>query len=116
MNSVQWEQLCMRCGRCCLKKFKRDGKTVFTRIACFKLSVGTKTCTNYVNRQRYVADCKQMSPTFIPEYMPSTCSYVRYVNDLPPATMEEVDELYPWDNVVSERELITFRMEDYELI
>lgn len=114
-EAKNWEQLCLQCGRCCLRKFQKDGKTVYTRVACFMLSVKTRKCKNYLDRQKYVADCKQMTPNLVPDWLPSTCSYVRCAAGLPLATMEEVDQLYPWDNVISERELITFKVEDYEL-
>lgn len=57
-----------------------------------------------------------MSFNFVPDWMPSTCAYVRFMKGLPPATSDEIEQSYPWGSVVSEKDLITFKVEDYELI
>ena len=116
MTPLEWEQLCMKCGRCCLRKFMREEEVVYTRIACFKLNMKTKRCLSYAVRDIYVANCKRFGQNEVPDWLPTTCAYVRFIKGLPFATPEEIEEEYPWNRVISERDLpLFYKAEDYEL-
>ena len=114
MLHTQWEDICQQCGRCCLKKFLDGNDVVFTRIACFCLDIKTRRCTKYPIRRQYAPDCVKLTST-LPFWLPPTCAYKRISELQPLASQAEIETILPWDNVVSEKELIEFRLEDYEL-
>ena len=79
MTSEEWESLCDGCGRCCLNKLEdeRTGKILYTNVACRLLDPDTCRCANYADRQRFVPDCRRLTPqnvSTIP-WLPSTCAY-----------------------------------------
>lgn len=115
-GTIEWEQLCDNCGRCCLKKFIDDkGNVRHTRVACFMLDIETHKCTNYLNRRKYKPSCFTLTHTNLPDWMPETCAYMRVKNGKPLASKEEIQKRYPWDKVISERTLRFYNLEDYPL-
>ncbi len=90
MTTAEWEALCDRCGRCCLEKLRDDrtGITYETSVSCRLLDIATGRCSNYANRQKYMADCIKITPYNIKniDWLPNTCSYklVEKKQDLPP--------------------------------
>lgn len=79
MSSAEWESLCDGCGKCCLNKLEdeRTGKIVFTNVACRLLDHETCRCSSYEERQRFVSDCRRLTPQNVGQipWLPSTCAY-----------------------------------------
>ena len=62
MSRDQWEQLCDRCGRCCLHKLRDDDDAIhFTNVACRLLDPDTGCCGDYARRARRVPDCVRLA-------------------------------------------------------
>jgi uncharacterized cysteine cluster protein YcgN (CxxCxxCC family) len=81
MSKVEWESLCDGCGRCCLHKIvdEDSGQTFYTNVACHLLDPQTCRCSNYAQRQRWVPDCRILSPQTVGQtrWLPQTCAYRR---------------------------------------
>ncbi len=79
MTSKEWESLCDGCGRCCLNKLEdeRTGDILFTNVACRLLNPESCRCENYTDRQRFVPDCRRLTPQNVGKipWLPSTCAY-----------------------------------------
>ncbi|MEE8370854.1 MAG: YcgN family cysteine cluster protein [Sphingomonadales bacterium] len=79
MSRDQWESLCDGCAKCCLHKLEDEdtGELYYTNVACRLLDLKTLKCTRYLDRQRYVPDCKVLDPENVPTFnwMPKTCAY-----------------------------------------
>jgi len=86
----EWEQVCDRCGLCCLVKLQdaESGVVMYTDVACQYLDIHDCRCTVYHKRQKRVAECLQLSPRNIDQitWLPPTCSYrlLRAGRPLPP--------------------------------
>ena len=84
MTAAEWESLCDGCGKCCLEKvvFEDDGTLAFTNIACKLLDRTTCRCRHYEHRERYVPECKRITPEMLKYYywLPKTCAY-RLLNE-----------------------------------
>jgi len=79
MTSPEWESLCDGCGKCCLNKLEHEvtGEILYTDVACRLLDLETCRCVNYEDRQRFVPDCRRLTPQNagkIP-WLPTTCAY-----------------------------------------
>ena len=79
MSKAEWESLCDGCGRCCLHKIEDEDGVVYTNVACHLLDSHTCRCTNYAERQRWVPDCRILSPQTVGQirWLPRTCAYRR---------------------------------------
>ena len=80
LTAEEWEQLCDRCGRCCLHKFEdENGRLRFTRVACRLLDPATGACRDYPERRRHVPDCLQLAedPDTYLRWLPASCAYRR---------------------------------------
>ncbi|MEM7193997.1 MAG: YcgN family cysteine cluster protein [Pseudomonadota bacterium] len=81
LNSEQWEDLCDRCGRCCLVKLEDEdtGTLHYTNVACEFLDTDSCSCKDYKNRMRVQPGCIRLSPTRLDlmDIMPTTCAYRR---------------------------------------
>ncbi len=79
MNSQEWENLCDRCAKCCLEKLEDEdtGEILYTNVACRLLDIETCNCSNYLQRQRFVYSCINLTPKKIATlpWLPSTCAY-----------------------------------------
>lgn len=89
LDSVEWEQLCDGCGRCCLNKLEDEdtGEIHLTRLACALLDVGSCRCSDYPNRKKKMPDCIQIDAAKARSisWLPPTCGYrlVAEGQDLP---------------------------------
>lgn len=76
MNRVQWEQLCDRCGKCCVHKFIDDDteELLYTNVACRLFDPFNCTCKDYKHR---VPECMVLTKADIKEFhwLPETCAY-----------------------------------------
>ena len=79
MSTAEWESLCDGCGRCCLHKFEDEDGVEYTNVACHLLDPYTCRCSNYAERQRWVPDCRILSPQTVGQirWLPRTCAYRR---------------------------------------
>lgn len=79
MTSEEWESLCDGCGRCCLNKLEHEttGEILYTNVACRLLDPDTCRCSNYADRQRFVPDCRRLTPQNVSKipWLPTTCAY-----------------------------------------
>ncbi len=80
MNALQWELLCGRCGRCCLRKLEYEdtGEIVYTNVACRYLDIDRCRCTSYQDRASKNPCCLVMNPKALMQIMhllPGTCAY-----------------------------------------
>lgn len=89
LSSEEWEQVCCRCGRCCLIKLQDDttDEIYYTRIICRYFDTGKHLCREYQNRCRLVPECLKITPDNIDSlvWMPKTCAYriLNETGDLP---------------------------------
>lgn len=87
MTADEWESLCDRCGRCCLKKLEDPdtGTVVYTDVACRLLDVQRCRCTRYADRRREVADCIALAPDDVRslDWLPASCAYRRVAERKP---------------------------------
>jgi uncharacterized cysteine cluster protein YcgN (CxxCxxCC family) len=87
MTRSEWESLCDRCGRCCLKKLEDadSGRIAYTDVACRLLDRDTCRCGNYPRRQELVPDCVQLKAGDLAAFrwLPSTCAYRRLAEGKP---------------------------------
>ena len=79
MTGPEWESLCDGCGKCCLNKLEHEvtGEILYTDVACRLLDLETCRCVSYEDRQRFVPDCRRLTPQNagkIP-WLPTTCAY-----------------------------------------
>lgn len=90
MTSDEWEQLCDRCGQCCLYKLEDEdsGEIYFTCVACRYLDVQVCRCTAYADRANLMPTCVTLSPDLARQlkWLPETCAYrlIAEGKDLPP--------------------------------
>ncbi len=82
MSHSEWEQLCDRCGRCCLHKLEDEdsGRVFYTGVACRYLDPATARCSNYGERKHLVPDCLSVSRDLADDcytWLPKTCAYRR---------------------------------------
>jgi uncharacterized cysteine cluster protein YcgN (CxxCxxCC family) len=79
MTPAEWESLCDRCGRCCLKKLEDadTGQIAYTDVACKLLDRERCSCTRYAARHALVPDCLAISTRDMRalEWLPTTCAY-----------------------------------------
>lgn len=81
MSKGQWEQICDRCGKCCLIKLQDEeedgGEVYYTDVACHLFDREACQCADYKNRQLRVPDCVQLEPGNLDalNWMPPSCSY-----------------------------------------
>ncbi|MBO6518461.1 MAG: YcgN family cysteine cluster protein [Rhodospirillales bacterium] len=81
MTSAEWESLCDGCGKCCLNKLEHEttGEILYTNAACRLLDLDTCRCTSYEERQRFVPDCRRLTPQNVGTipWLPMSCAYRR---------------------------------------
>jgi hypothetical protein len=87
-ESLDWEAICCRCGRCCYEKIEFDGKVYYTDIPCDRLDPETRLCTVYVERDRQRQGCRRLNPDLIRQgLLPGDCPYVAGIDDYPSPQM-----------------------------
>ncbi len=79
------EDLCLKCGRCCRKKFLGlDGAIVYSNEACKHLDPETKLCTVYERRFIVHRGCIPIHVAKMEGFLPAHCAYVRDDPDYKP--------------------------------
>lgn len=96
MTADEWESLCDGCGKCCMSKLIDDEteEIHYTSVACRLFDAASCRCTDYVNRQKKVADCVLLTPENVGEltWLPSTCAY---------RLIDEGKPLHDWHPLIS---------------
>lgn len=79
MTEQEWESLCDGCGLCCQIRLEdgTTGKMTLTNVACKLLCLNSHQCSDYTNRQTYVADCVKITPENVDnmDWLPYSCAY-----------------------------------------
>ena len=77
----EWEQLCDRCGKCCLAKLEDidTGRVHYTAVHCRLLDPESAQCTDYRQRKTRVSDCIAVTVELArrDDVLPHSCSYRR---------------------------------------
>lgn len=72
------EDICLKCGRCCRKKFLGlDGAVVFSNEACQYLDPNTKLCLIYRSRFVWHPGCIPIHVAKAHGLLPADCAYVK---------------------------------------
>ena len=99
-NNVEWsEDICLRCGVCCLCKLTNKDGIFLTMVCCDNLDTTTRTCKDYAGRS-----CPKMSnhEVFNNGYLPpASCAYAKKHICKNKAKTPEI----PWDKVITESEM-----------
>ena len=78
LSKDQWEKLCDRCGRCCLKRVVDESSVHYTtRVVCKYYDEDKSRCSEYAKRSKLVPewlDVSSMESTRT-KWMPYTCAY-----------------------------------------
>jgi len=87
LTKQQWEQLCDRCGLCCIHKIEnQDGDIFLTDVACKYLDIQSVRCQCYHKRAHKQRLCRSLTPENIEEnlnWLPDTCAYRRRFENRP---------------------------------
>ena len=78
LSETEWEQICDKCGKCCLVKVG-VWHARFTKIACPLLDICSGKCKDYKNRWDYVPECIKLTPKNLKKckkWLPKTCAYL----------------------------------------
>jgi len=80
--SVEWEEICEHCGRCCYEKYEYRGKIFYSNKPCQYLDLETKRCRIYTQRSELNPECAHLTPELIPTgILPDDCPYVTRLKD-----------------------------------
>ncbi len=63
----KWEDVCVRCGRCCYEKYEYRGKIYYTDKPCEHLDTKTNLCRVYNRRSEIHPDCACLTPELVQE-------------------------------------------------
>jgi len=79
LTDEEWEQICMRCGKCCMCKYS-DGDVIhFSNHMCQFFDVKKGICSCYSNRFDVAGnECKKISIDLLEKYLnllPPSCAY-----------------------------------------
>lgn len=72
----EWEQICLKCGKCCCHKTYYGNSVLFYNRVCDNLDLKTGLCKNYENR--LCDDCLEVNWQVLcknPELLPEECAY-----------------------------------------
>lgn len=97
MSESEWENLCDRCGRCCLVQLEDEdsGDLLCTNIACKQFNLDNGNCQSYKRRADAVPTCMVLSKETLAASMrfaPSTCAY---------RLLYEGKPLFNWHHLIS---------------
>ena len=93
MTEEEWEQLCDRCGKCCMIR-----PTVFM---CKGYDCSTGKCRVYEKRMETYPCCKVTPENTMELYakgvLPDSCAYVRHKKGLPPLDFVPPVKMIPYE-------------------
>ena len=81
LTNEEWEQICMRCGKCCLCKYSDNGFIHFSNQVCRYFNLTKGTCSCYDNRLEInKKDCRKVDLELLEHnlsLLPPECAYRR---------------------------------------
>ena len=95
LNSLEWDELCDGCGKCCLLKLQDKNKLYLTNIACSQINLSNCRCKNYDIRTKLVKNCISLTKRNVKKnvkWLPYTCSY---------KLISEKKPLPPWHHLIT---------------
>jgi len=79
LNDKEWEQICMKCGKCCMVKYYDKGITYFSNQMCRFFDIKKGLCSCYKSRFKMAKnDCKKVSIELLEKelyLLPPSCAY-----------------------------------------
>lgn len=79
MDRNEWEQLCDRCGLCCLVRIQdEDTDEIYdTNVVCRHYDCNKSQCSSYGSRASIAEGCVQLTPELVEQYdwLPDSCAY-----------------------------------------
>ena len=125
-DDKEWEQICCRCGLCCLVKVQDEGcdDVYYTKVICHLFDAKTRLCKEYENRCKLVPECLKVTPKNIDKlvWMPKKCAYriLNETGDLPEwhplknegKKLPDLPDNVVCDNMVNEDNLEDYIIED----
>lgn len=73
----EWEQVCMRCGKCCMHKYEDKNYIYFSNMMCRQFDLEKNCCSCYESRLNNFS-CKKVDMHALEnnlELLPDTCAY-----------------------------------------
>lgn len=81
LTDEQWEQICMKCGKCCMHKYSGDGLLHFSNQMCKHFDLKKCICSCYNTRFKVArGGCKKVDMHLLEHYLellPPSCAYRR---------------------------------------
>lgn len=74
----EWEQICMKCGRCCMIKYDDYGLVHFSNRICRYFNLKTGRCSCYDTRLSAGRSCAKVDMHLLEnnlDLLPETCAY-----------------------------------------
>ncbi len=79
LTTEQWENICRRCGKCCLIKLEDEdsGEVYYTNVVCRYFDEEKMSCSVYDKRCELVPTCLKLNKENADKlpWMPKTCAY-----------------------------------------
>ncbi|MFA5354187.1 MAG: YkgJ family cysteine cluster protein [Thermodesulfovibrionales bacterium] len=115
MSRSEWEDLCDRCGICCLVKIEDedDGTVYYTNIICRNYDIEQRCCSCYETRAEKHPDCIVLNQNNFNgfDWLPKSCAYRKALlptAELSGQTAVNVVDLIGKLNLVAEKENMNF--------
>lgn len=81
LTEDEWEQICMKCGKCCMYKFSDDLVIHFSNCMCNLFDMKKGLCSCYDKRFKVAGEeCQKISLELLknePDLLPPECAYRR---------------------------------------
>lgn len=108
-NSEEWENICTRCGKCCLIKLEDEetGEVYYTNVVCRYFDEEKMCCSVYDKRCELVPTCVKLTPKNTDKlpWMPKTCAYRALFEEKAPTIKTTIKGRVVSESTVSEEEL-----------
>lgn len=111
-NKDEWENICRRCGKCCLIKLEDEetGDVYYTNVVCRYFDEEKMCCSVYDRRCELVPTCLKLNQENVDKlsWMPKTCAYRELFEKSPSATHTTIK-----GRVVKETDVPEDELEDH---
>ena len=81
LTDEQWEQICLKCGKCCMLKYSDNGVIHFSNRICKYFDLKKGICSCYNKRFELTdSECKKVNLQLLEEnleLLPPSCAYRR---------------------------------------
>ena len=124
MTPKEWEDLCDRCGKCCLNKIDYEGNqhVIYTNVSCRLFDAATCACSNYSKRKHLVNDCIKLTPDMVKKNndLPKTCAYRLIYNKQPLKSWHHLisgskDTVYQQTDTIKNKVINEIKVDDEDL-